>query len=90
MFYNYLFIFTLTVSYLTKLIKKKKKSKFLDFSTTLGHIKPTASVETQTRAVQDLIKRTIGDRASWFFITIDPNFVSEKSNEVFKVISYNQ
>ncbi|XP_063910098.1 alpha-N-acetylglucosaminidase-like isoform X1 [Zophobas morio] len=49
-----------------------------DFSSTLGHIKPKGSSETQADAVRELIQRLLPDQATLFSITVEPNLNGAK------------
>ena len=57
---------------------KSKSLAGADFSSTLGHIKPKASSETQADAVRELIQRLLPDQATLFSITVEPNLNDAK------------
>jgi hypothetical protein len=59
---------------------------FIVFST-LNHIKPKSTPETQATTVQDLISRTLPAEASLFDVKVDPDLGNNDLNDVFRVSS---
>ncbi|CAH1105605.1 unnamed protein product [Psylliodes chrysocephalus] len=54
------------------------------FENTLGHIKPKASPDVQSVAVQQLIQRILHQKALKFSVNVDPQFLVD-NKEAFKV-----
>ncbi|XP_034945717.1 alpha-N-acetylglucosaminidase-like [Chelonus insularis] len=55
------------------------------FQLTLGHIKPSASNEQQTKAAEELIQRIIGTKANLFKVLVDPT-IGPEGKDTFKLI----
>jgi alpha-N-acetylglucosaminidase len=52
---------------------------------TLNHIKPKSTPETQATTVQDLISRTLPAEASLFDVKVDPDLGNNDLNDVFRL-----
>lgn len=50
---------------------------------TLSHLKPHCSDTTQASAVQDLLRRLIGDRADDFVVTVDRSLASSDGLDTY-------
>lgn len=57
----------------------------LGFEKTLGHIRPQVSVETQSQAAFEVLKRTVPERAQEFSLEVNPN-LTVNGKDSFQVI----